>query len=660
MKNISILLFLFGATANGFAQQFFHAGNTSVSTTIELKWTRSSPKFNVEFEIYRTLKGEKNWKKVNAQPIRPFDPSQSLPDKNTNAADWAMYQKFRSLKFSNKNDQRMAEIGFYGQAILNNNLARYGGLYYKDETAVVGQTYVYMLVVSDGTKKLPAAFSEPIMAKAFQALKAPEGLLSKAGNRTVTLTWKRSDSFLFYHVFRKKGYEKEVQLTKKPVLVPDAVDGKDFTPSYTDSDTTLQGGMAYSYRIAGVDYFGNMSEYSLPSTAFVRDLNPPQAAQEVTAVKNGTKAVISWKPSPSAKCIGYNVYRSFLINGNYVKLNTALLPLGTGSFEDLIQNENLTHHYYVEAVDDFGNKGVSNIARIIGVDTTPPAAPVVSETKTGKGIVSIKWRANTEKDVLGYRIYRSITNDVESFNLIHVKPIRQTAFLDSLPPVAQNRFYYKITAVDSAYNESIGTVVTLKMPDIVAPHAPILTEITLDKGKVTLQWETPPDLDLKGFAVLRRTVSDTAREFTKITPALISPKISSFTDASVQSGRGYEYVLTAVDSSDNVSKHSAPKLMYVSGSENLAIPQLLTADYDSSSRAIKIHWRMAGKDTAARRYLLKKENDGNFMPILLKDERDEYLLREVEPNSGEYRFKIRLLAANGTLVESNEIKLTVR
>jgi hypothetical protein len=90
-------------------------------------------------------------------------------------------------------------------------------------------------------------------------------------------------------------------------------------------------------------------------------------------------------------------------------------------------------------------------------------------------------------------------------------------------------------------------------------------------------------LDLKGFSVLRRIVSDTAREFTKITPALISSKISSFTDASVQSGRGYEYVVTAVDSSDNSSKRSAPKLMYVSGSENLAIPQLLTADYDSSS-----------------------------------------------------------------------------
>jgi len=119
-------------------------------------------------------------------------------------------------------------------------------------------------------------------------------------------------------------------------------------------------------------------------------------------------------------------------------------------------------------------------------------------------------------------------------------------------------------------------------------------------------------------------------------------------------------VLTAVDSSDNSSKHSAPKLLYVSGSENLAIPQLLTADYDSSSRVIKIHWRMVGKDTAVRRYLLKKENDGNFMPILLREERDEYLLREVEPNSGEYRFKIRLLAANGTLVESNELNITVR
>jgi hypothetical protein len=660
MKNILLLLALFAATANGLAQQFFYAGNTSVPTVIQLKWTRSSPKFNVEFDIYRTVKGEKNWKKINNKPIRPSDPAQLSPDKNANSADWTMYQQFRSLTFNNKNDQRMAEIGFYGQAILNNNLARYAGLYYKDEAAIVGKTYVYMLVVSDGTKKLPVAFSEPIMAGAFQALKAPEGLATQSGNRTVTLTWKRSDNFMFYHVFRKKGYEKEIQLTKKPLLVPDAVDGKEFTPSYTDMDTTLKGGMAYGYRIVGIDYFGNMSEYSAPSTAFVRDLTPPQAAQEVTAVKKGNKAVITWKPSLSPKCIGYNVYRSFLINGSYVKLNTSLLPLGTVTFEDLIQNENLTHHYYIEAVDDFGNKGVSNIARIIGVDTTPPVAPVVVDSKTGKGFVSIRWRANTEKDVLGYRVYRSIANDAESFNLIHVKPIRQTAFLDSLPQVAQNRFYYKITAVDSAYNESTGTILVLKMPDIVAPQAPILNEAVLEKGKVQLQWEIPPALDLKGFTVLRRTVSDTVREFTKITTALLSPKSASYTDASVQSGIGYEYALMAVDSSDNYSKRSVSKSVYVSKSENLSIPQLLTADYDSSARVIKIHWRMAEKTAGARRYLLKKENEGNFMPILLKDEREEYLLREIEPNSGEYRFKLRLLAENGTLAESNELKITIR
>lgn len=661
MKKIFLLPFLLGTILQTFGQQFFHAGNTSVPTTIELKWTRNNSAFNLQFEVYRTENGKKNWKKISATRIRAFDASKPSPDKNANAADWAMYQKFRLLKPTNKNDQELAKIGFYGQAILNNNLARYAGLYYKDETAVLGQTYIYMLVASNGAKIAPVAFSGPIMAKPFQALKAPDGLATQSGNRTVTLTWKRSDNFMFYHIFRKKGYEKEIQLTPKPVLVPDAVDGKEFTPTYTDRDSTLQGGIAYSYRVVGVDYFGNMSEYSAPSTAFVRDLTPPSSAQEVVVVKKNNKAIINWKPSLSAKCIGYNVYRSFVINGNYVKLNATLLPLGTNSFEDLIQNENLTHHYYIEAVDEFGNKSNSNIARFIGVDTTPPATPIVADSKAGKGVVTIQWRANNEKDLLGYRVYRSISNDLESFNLIHVKPIRERAFVDSLPSVAQNRFYYKITAVDSAYNESVAAMVSLKMPDLVPPQSPILTAVVLEKEKVKLEWETPPDLDLKGIIILRRVVSDTAREFAKISPSLISGKSSSYTDASVQSGFRYEYALVASDSSDNASKRSASKFIYISSNEPISAPQLVSADYDSSARAVKIHWRMGTmKNMGVRRYLLKKENDGNFMPILLKDERDEYLLREIDPNSGEYRFKMRLLANDGSIVESNEIKLTVR
>lgn len=661
MKKIFLLPFLLGTILQTFGQQFFHAGNTSVPTTIELKWTRNNSAFNLQFEVYRTENGKKNWKKISATRIRAFDASKPSPDKNANAADWAMYQKFRSLKPANKDDQKLAEIGFYGQAILNNNLARYAGLYFKDENAVIGQTYIYMLVASNGKKIAPIAFSEPIMAKPFQALKAPEGLATQSDNRTVTLTWKRSDNFMFYHIFRKRGYEKEVQLTSKPLLVPEAVDGKVFTPTYTDKDPTLQGGFAYSYRIVGLDYFGNVSEYSAPSTAFVRDLTPPSSAQEVIVVKKNNKAIINWKPSLSAKCIGYNVYRSFVINGNYVKLNATLLPLGTSSFEDLIQNENLTHHYYIEAVDELGNKSNSNIARLIGVDTTPPATPIIADSKAGKGMVTIQWRANTEKDLLGYRVYRSISSDAESFNLIHVKPIRERAFVDSLPSVAQNRFYYKITAVDSAYNESVAAMVSLKMPDIVPPQSPILTAVVLEKEKAKLEWETPPDLDLKGIIILRRVVSDTAREFAKINSSLISPKLSSYTDASVQSGLRYEYALVASDSSDNASKHSASKFIYIASNEPIPAPQLVSADYDSSARAIKIHWRMGTmKNTGVRRYLLKKENDGNFMPILLKDERDEYLLREIDPNSGEYRFKMRLLSNDGSIVESNEIKLTVR
>ena len=131
---------------------------------------------------------------------------------------------------------------------------------------------------------------------------------------------------------------------------------------------------------------------------------------------------LEWQPptanvdgSTPASLLGYNVYRSASADIPGKLLNKT--PVSGTNFEDEFFEFDKTHFYFVRSVSvGTGGEPIesseSNILQILPKDTfapSPPAAITLAATPT---TISIFFATNAEKDVIGYRIYRS--EDAES------------------------------------------------------------------------------------------------------------------------------------------------------------------------------------------------------------------------------------------------------
>ena len=86
-------------------------------------------------------------------------------------------------------------------------------------------------------------------------------------------------------------------------------------------------------------------------------------------------------------------------------------------------------------------------------DVTPPAAPRGVFSVTGDGQVTLRWFANTESDVVGYRIYEAPCASGSSCPYDRVGTTSATQFVVTGLANGITRFY-AVSAVDRAGNES--------------------------------------------------------------------------------------------------------------------------------------------------------------------------------------------------------------
>jgi hypothetical protein len=102
-------------------------------------------------------------------------------------------------------------------------------------------------------------------------------------------------------------------------------------------------------------------------------------------------------------------------------------------------------------------------------DTQPPTAPTNLTASGGVGTVNLAWSASTDNvGVTGYKVYRST---VASFTPSPATLIGQTTVLTYTDHVAAGTYYYYVTAVDAAGNESTlsNEASATSLPDTTAP-----------------------------------------------------------------------------------------------------------------------------------------------------------------------------------------------
>ncbi|UCE39405.1 MAG: PQQ-binding-like beta-propeller repeat protein [Thermoplasmata archaeon] len=258
------------------------------------------------------------------------------------------------------------------------------------------------------------------------------------------------------------------------------------------------------------------------------DLTPPAAPTglRVRQVATGGALSLTWNPNTDADLAGYNIYRSTTNGTGYEKVNTELVTETQFPNTGLING--VTYYFYITAVDDAPTPNESppsdTVDNVCDVDTDgdgvydnndddddndglsdseeadiqtdpknpdtdgdgyndaedeapldphkhqkedpPPDAPtglVVTPLSSGDAL-NISWDANTEEDLAGYNLFRSLLPDRE-FERLNNDVITSEYYVDS-SLTSGVKYYYYVVAVDTTSQISDPSEKISGVPDI--------------------------------------------------------------------------------------------------------------------------------------------------------------------------------------------------
>jgi hypothetical protein len=176
---------------------------------------------------------------------------------------------------------------------------------------------------------------------------------------------------------------------------------------------------------------------------------------------------LSWNPpnansdgSIPANILGYNLYRVETDSKSEAQKQINQTPITDNNFSDQNFSFGNTYQYLVRAIS-LGTNGMpvesedSNLVSVLAKDVFPPKPPEGITIAAVPGRLSLFFAANFEKDVAGYRIYRSKREDLPKTEWTLLTPtlLTTTTFQDGKVESGQTYYYY-LTAVDINGNAS--------------------------------------------------------------------------------------------------------------------------------------------------------------------------------------------------------------
>lgn len=160
--------------------------------------------------------------------------------------------------------------------------------------------------------------------------------------------------------------------------------------------------------------------------------------------------------STPANVLGYNIYRKSSIESQAKKINSA--PVSDTQYPDNFFEFETEYTYYVRAIS-IGSEGEpveslnSEELKVTPKDIFPPGSPESITVAAAPNAISIFFAANPDKDILGYRVFRSTDNTLplEQWELLTPEPIKTNTFQDQNIKSGVKYFYY-IIALDKYGN----------------------------------------------------------------------------------------------------------------------------------------------------------------------------------------------------------------
>ncbi len=436
---------------------------------------------------------------------------------------------------------------------------------YDDTTVALGTTYYY--VVSANAQGNESDTGNEDFGTAGVAMPAaPQNLIATAGEESATLDWDDNGepNIIGYKVFRSTTsggpYEE--------------IDNDDTTSWLVGG---LNNGQTYYFVIAAEDAGTQMSPFSAEASATPIDNQPPPIPQNVAAERGEGSVQLTWSAVSDPALAYYTVYRSTTSGGPY---NAVDFPEDPEHLDTGLTNE-VTYYYVITATDTAANESAYSV-EVFATPTSdlPPSAPTGLVATPGNGVVHLDWNDNPESDINEYKLYRGTTYG-GPYTEIDADVVSN---FDDSSVVNGNRYYYVVTAVDNANQESgFSNQATTIPSDGIPPAAPQnLAAHIFDGGGVFLDWDDNTDPDFNSYYIYVSTTQGGPYD------EVDNDDPSEFPIYSLTIGTTYYFVVTAMDDDGNESGFSNEVSAIPAGEPPPLAPRNLTATGQDGQ--ISLNW----------------------------------------------------------------------
>jgi hypothetical protein len=508
-------------------------------------------------------------------------------------------------------EQEQELFDVLAMANLDIRLARGWG--FTDSKVEAGRRYTYQLraVLPNGSELIVGP--EVDMEAGVAILPGfPTGLTATPGDNKVLLLWNRNLTAYSYLVRRAKpfpyGFYQVINEEQIIFDLTEDLDGDPITsprPGFVDfqrfdDETGLptthevggvaisgpENGTTYYYQVASCDILGRVGPWSTEIAATPVDTTPPKAPTDVsvdpTTDSTSPGLVVSWHKVTEdinghrelASTQAYRIYRADSLEqlddishlSSYLVATTTADPTDSStmnlSFTDndpgIVPTYGEKDYWYrITCVDASPAANASAPSAAISgrvPDRIPPGGTWVIDGEGYADHIRVYWQPNTEPDLAGYQIYRSICDFGKPYvppdqpNLTEYRPDRLgcdftlvgeilvgearrrteetgNIYFDdySVPADSPVCYSYWVRAFDLARNlypgklanncPDDGEYICQRLYEETPPPAPIISGLKAKSNAVLIEWISSPVQDLYGFHIYRSKDELSAGDF---------------------------------------------------------------------------------------------------------------------------------------------------
>ncbi|HEX6428615.1 MAG TPA: hypothetical protein VF008_13050, partial [Niastella sp.] len=408
----------------------------STKGTIYLRWASVTPKawkinnnHGFILERYTVIRNKQMLavpEKLVLSPSplkpRPLDDWETLAKKDQNAAviAQALYGSDFDVSINEKGaakimaqSQELEQRFSFSMYAADNSFegALMAGWGFVDKNVKADEKYLYRLKTAAPSKLLgPDSIGVFISPSEYEPLPAVQEVIAKFGNKGVMLTWDiqmLSQYFGSYYVEKSAdGGASFKKVNGLPVSNFDNGTGKQARMYFMDS--LPENGKEYQYRVVGINPFGQ----SGPPSSVLKG----QGKEMLMAVPNIRNAYVDKKGLLQVNWVfdekannairGFQLKRADNIKGPYENFGDTLTALRrTATMKEELGASN---YFMLTALAKEGESSTSFPVLVQPEDSIPPAIPsglkAVIDTN---GVVTLTWTSNTEKDLMGYKVFRA-------------------------------------------------------------------------------------------------------------------------------------------------------------------------------------------------------------------------------------------------------------